>query len=89
VCPSLRGVVVAHHNRRGREATAGAPVCLDCGTRYLLTNTYKGNYCPDCHETWIDRQRDDVSPSPTPPRLRPSEQRSSDDDSPTEPYDEE
>jgi DNA-directed RNA polymerase subunit RPC12/RpoP len=51
--------VVARHTRRASwRATCGC-VCIDCGTRYLLTNAYKGNYCADCHERWVDRQRDD------------------------------
>jgi DNA-directed RNA polymerase subunit RPC12/RpoP len=64
--------VVARHTRRsGRHATSGC-VCIDCGTRYLLTNTYKGNYCPDCHETWVARQRDDPPTARSPPRFGPS-----------------
>ncbi|WP_318567211.1 DUF7564 family protein [Salinigranum marinum] len=82
--------MVAHNNRRGRRQTVGDCVCIDCGTRYLFTSTYKGNYCPDCHETWIARQRGEPSPARNPARLRPSRHRVPDDpDAPDDPYDEE
>lgn len=64
--------MVARHTRRtGWHATSGC-VCIDCGTRYLFTHTYKGNYCLDCHETWIARQRGESSAARTPTRLAPA-----------------
>jgi predicted RNA-binding Zn-ribbon protein involved in translation (DUF1610 family) len=59
--------VVACHNRRIHRHGGGA--CIDCGTRYPVTNAYKGNYCPDCHEAWIDRQRDDSTAERPSPRF--------------------
>jgi predicted RNA-binding Zn-ribbon protein involved in translation (DUF1610 family) len=70
--------VVARHDRRSARHATDSCVCIDCGARYLATNAYKGNYCPDCHETWIARQTDESSPSPTSPRLRSSARQSTD-----------
>jgi DNA-directed RNA polymerase subunit RPC12/RpoP len=64
--------VVARHTRRTGRRGPGGCVCIDCGTRYLVTNTYKGNYCPACHETWVARHRGDDSTTPPSPRLGPS-----------------
>ncbi|MGM0591250.1 MAG: DUF7564 family protein [Halobacteriota archaeon] len=30
-------------------------MCIDCGTGFLFTNTYKGNYCPDCQQAWLSK----------------------------------
>ena len=31
--------------------------CVRCGDAFLLTNRYRGNYCPDCHAAWLGRER--------------------------------
>jgi transposase-like protein len=51
------------------------PVCVDCGSTYAFTRVYKGNYCPDCHETWTDSART-TSRDSTPRQVRPSGRRS-------------
>jgi DNA-directed RNA polymerase subunit RPC12/RpoP len=32
-------------------------VCVRCGDGYSFTNVYKGNYCPACHDWWLEHQR--------------------------------
>ncbi|RDI71414.1 DUF7564 family protein [Halopelagius longus] len=72
------------------------PVCVACGTEYSFTGTYKGNYCPDCHEKWVGSPKDDSSrdPSPRPirkrrtPSVRPIEESDDEEDVPSR-YDEE
>jgi predicted RNA-binding Zn-ribbon protein involved in translation (DUF1610 family) len=81
--------VVARHDQQGRGRPTAARTCLDCGTRYSFTATYKGNYCPDCHETWIARQRGEESPPRTPSRLPPTRPSSTDDETPDDQYDDE
>ncbi|WP_380678164.1 DUF7564 family protein [Salinigranum sp. GCM10025319] len=81
--------MVARHNRGPRRHTAGDGVCIDCGTRYLLTNVYKGNYCQECHEAWISRQRGKSSAPRTPPRVGPSDLPTDTVEEGEEPYDEE
>lgn len=46
------------------------PVCVACGSPYSFTNTYKGNYCLDCHDRWADAPRADTGRQPAPRRLR-------------------
>ncbi|WP_089876694.1 DUF7564 family protein [Halogeometricum limi] len=41
-------------------------LCVDCGEPYSFTNTYKGNYCGDCHSDWAARP----SRARSRPRLR-------------------
>ncbi|WP_435334747.1 DUF7564 family protein [Haloarchaeobius sp. TZWWS8] len=42
--------------------------CIACGTRFQLTGKYHGNYCSECHDEWLDVQRDRPStPRPLPP----------------------
>ncbi|WP_245902858.1 DUF7564 family protein [Salinigranum rubrum] len=80
-------MVARHIRRAGRHTTTGC-VCIDCGTRYLFTNTYKGNYCPDCHETWVARQRDDPPTARSPARVSPSPSETDErDDDPIDPDD--
>ena len=44
--------------------------CVRCGDAFLLTNRYRGNYCPDCHTAWLGRERPaDATPVEGPPRL--------------------
>jgi DNA-directed RNA polymerase subunit RPC12/RpoP len=31
--------------------------CVRCGDGYSFTNVYKGNYCPECHDWWLEHQR--------------------------------
>ncbi|WP_435361413.1 DUF7564 family protein [Haloarchaeobius sp. DFWS5] len=43
--------------------------CIACGTRFQLTGKYYGNYCSECHDWWLDVQRDRPStPRPLPRR---------------------
>ncbi len=64
--------MVARHTRRISWHVISGCVCIDCGTRYQFTNTYKGNYCRDCHEAWITRQQNDPLTARNPPRFTPS-----------------
>jgi hypothetical protein len=32
-------------------------VCIRCGDGYSFTNVYKGNYCAECHDWWLEHQR--------------------------------
>ncbi|WP_336021705.1 DUF7564 family protein [Halobellus salinisoli] len=51
--------------------TRAQVTCLDCGTEFVRPSGYTGNYCPDCHESWV-QESDDVGTSrPEPRRLRP------------------
>ncbi|ADQ68235.1 hypothetical protein GL213_13320 [Halogeometricum borinquense] len=57
------------------------PVCIRCGDTYLFTNSYKGNYCRDCHDEWSSRETSDESrPRPIRPRTTSSVRRIEDDD---------
>lgn len=40
--------------------------CVDCGTEYQKGSMrgetlYRGNYCEDCHRTWMDRWEEENS----------------------------
>ncbi|MFC5368523.1 DUF7564 family protein [Salinirubrum litoreum] len=44
--------------------------CVRCGDGFLLTNRYRGNYCPDCHTAWLDRAKSSAATdADSPPRL--------------------
>jgi DNA-directed RNA polymerase subunit RPC12/RpoP len=32
-------------------------MCIGCGTSFPLANRYRGNYCTDCHESWLARPK--------------------------------
>jgi DNA-directed RNA polymerase subunit RPC12/RpoP len=44
--------------------------CVRCGDGFLLTNRYRGNYCPDCHSAWLGRAKStDAAETERRPRL--------------------
>lgn len=68
--------------------------CLRCGTEFDRPNGYDGNYCPSCHETWVDADEDrevddDTEPRGPSPAGALSSGRTDDDEDPPAEYDEE